>query len=81
MIHFSALRAIMERRDSNGDPLPFSLVYVKKSTGEKISIENAVLTSWSHPGNSFNVKLLNSGQVRKLLLTLVTEFNGKSVYI
>ena len=70
----------MNRMDSSGRPLPFSLKYVKKSTGEIIAIDNAVLTSSNHL-DYLNVKILASGEIRKLILPLIIEFNNAPTYI
>lgn len=80
MIHFSKVLVLMNRKDSHGKPLPFSLKYVKKSTGEIIAVENAVLTSSNHL-DYLNIKILASGEIRKLILPLIIEFNGTPTFI
>lgn len=80
MLHFSKIIPLAERKDSKGAPVPFSLKYVKKSTGEIITMENCVLTS-SHHGGTINIKLLGSSQVRKLIIPLIVEFNKTPVYL
>jgi hypothetical protein len=70
----------MARKGADGMPLPFSLKYVKKSTGEIISIEQAVLTSSNHL-DYFNVMILPSREIRKLILPLIIEFNGTPTFI
>lgn len=80
MIHIGKLPTLMARKDATGNPLPFSLKYVKKSTGEIISVENAVLTSSNHL-EYFNIKILDSGQIRKLILPLIVEFNNTPTFI
>ena len=81
MIHISKIPQLMERKDARGNPLPFSLKYVKKSTGETISIKGAVLTSSFQYGGTINIMVLSSGETRKLILPLVTEFNNTEVYL
>lgn len=80
MIHLSRLRVLLERRDGSGRPVSFNCKYIKKSTGEIIVISNAVVTS-SYNMGTVNVMLLDSGQIRKLVLPLIIEFNGKQVYM
>jgi hypothetical protein len=80
MIHVSKLPQIMERKDKNGKPVPFSFKYVKKESGEIINIESAILTSSYHRG-SVNVRILPSSEIRKLILPLFIEFNKTTVYI
>jgi len=79
MIHLSKLVQIAERKTASGSPIPFSLKYVKKSTGEIITIDQAVFTS-SHHSGTLNIKLLDSGQIRKLILPLIIEFNNTPTY-
>jgi hypothetical protein len=80
MIHFGKLPFLMARKDARGKPLPFSFKYVKKSTGEIISVDHAVLTSGNHL-DYFNVKILPSGEIRKIILPLIIEFNGTETFI
>jgi len=80
MIHISRIPQIMERKDRHGKPVPFSLKYVKVSTGEIIEISNAVLTSTYHYG-TVNIMLLESKQLRKLHLPLIVEFNKTQTFI
>ena len=80
MIHFSKIIPIAERKDSRGESVPFSLKYVKKSTGELITVDRAVLTSSHHCG-TINIRILSSGQVRKLIIPLIVEFNQTPVYL
>jgi len=81
MIHISKLHILMEKKDQNGRRLPFSLKFVKASTGEVVTINQAVLTS-SYEGNrTYNIKLLPSGQVRKIRQLSVVEFEGEKVYL
>jgi hypothetical protein len=80
MIHFSKVHLLMERKDASGRPVPFSLKYVKKSTGEVIAVDRAVLTSSYHLGY-FNIKVLASGEVRKIILPLILEINNTPFFI
>lgn len=71
----------MEKKDPNGRRLPFSLKFVKASTGEVVTIKQAVLTS-SYEGNrTYNLKLLPSGQIRKIRQLSVVEIEGEKVYM
>ena len=80
MIHISKIHQIALRKDKTGKPLPFSFDYVKASTGEVIRVENAVMTS-SHHSGTMNVKILSSGQVRKITTALIILFNNSPVYM
>lgn len=80
MIHISRIPQIMERKTPDRKPMPFSLKYVKKSTGEIIDIRDAVLTSSHHQG-TINIKILSSGEIRKLILPLIVEFNNIKTFL
>ncbi len=80
MLHFSKIIPLAGRKDSRGIPLPFSLCYVKVSTGEIIGIDSAVLTSSFHKG-TMNIKVLSSGKIRKVIIPLIVEYNGSPVYM
>ena len=80
MIHISKIPEIAKRKDKTGKPVPFSLKYVKKSTGQIITVENAVMTSSHHMG-TMNIKILASGQIRKLITALIIEFNQTKIYL
>ncbi len=80
MLHFSKILSIAERKDRYKKPVPFCLKYVKASTGEIISIDKATLTS-SHNSGTMNVKISESGQIRKLSIALIIEFNNTPIYL
>jgi len=81
MIHYSAVYHIIEKKDAKGIPIPFSCLYRKRSSGELITIENAVVTSSYHADSSFTVKFINSGEIRKLRSVLFMQVNGIEVYV
>ena len=71
----------MEKKDPNGRRLPFSLNFVKASTGVVVSVNQAVLT-YSYEGNrTYNLKMLPSGQVRKIRQLSVVEFEGDAIHV
>lgn len=80
MLHFSKILSIAERKGKDSKPVPFSLKYVKASTGEVISIQKATLTS-SHHSGTMNIKIAASGQIRKITTALIIEFNNTSIYL
>lgn len=80
MLHFSKILTIAQRKGKNLKPVPFSLKYVKASTGEIITISNATLTS-SHNSGTMNIKIANSGQIRKITIALIIEFNNTPIYL
>lgn len=51
----------------------------KRAGGYLITIKNAVVLSSFHYGSSFNLKSLNSEQIRKIYTILILKFDGKQV--
>lgn len=78
-IHQSKVIEIMERR-KDGRPLEFSLEYCKKSTGELVTYERAVLTSLHSAGSTVNVLPAGESSPRKIRRCLITRINGLKVY-
>ena len=78
-IHQSKLTEIMERR-KDGRPMEFSLEYCKKSTGELVTYERAVLTSVHSAGSTVNILPTGESSPRKIRRCLITKINGLKVY-
>lgn len=69
----------MERR-KDGKPLEFSIEFCKKSTGELVTYERAVLTSFHSNGSTINVLRAGETSPRKIRRCLITRFNNLKVY-
>lgn len=79
-IHQSQLKEIMERRHQ-GKPAEFCLEYCKRSTGELVTYQRAVLSSWHSEGATVNVLPVGGdGKPRKIRRCLITRINGMKVY-
>lgn len=78
-IHQSKITEIMERR-RNGRPLEFALQYCKRSTGELVTYERAVLTSVHSRGGTVNILPAGESSPRKIRRCLITRINGMKVY-
>lgn len=78
-IHQSKIWEMMERRQ-DGRPIEFSIEYCKKSTGELIRYERAVLTSFHSSGSTINVLPAGESTPRKIRRCLITRFNNIKVY-
>ena len=50
-------------------------------TGEIIAVDHAVPTSFHGDGETFNIKLLPSGEIRKVNRFTVIEINGEEVIL
>lgn len=69
----------MEKRQ-NGRPVEFSLQYCKRSTGELVTYERAVLTSFHSAGSTINILPAGEGSPRKIRRCLITRINNLKVY-
>lgn len=78
-IHQSKIWKLMERR-KDGRPVEFSLEYCKKSTGELVTYDRAVLTSFHSSGSTINVLPAGDATPRKIRRCLITRFNNLKVY-
>jgi len=72
MIHFSRI-ADVARLQSD-----ISLKWVAED-GTVIDVDHAVITSFHGNGSTFNIKILSSGEIRKVNRLTVIEFNGEEV--
>jgi hypothetical protein len=82
----------MERVDSKGNPVPFTVTAVtcdiNRNTGGERPTYNAVLCSpglrrkaYSHRNDIRFIKNVNSAYPASIHPLLITKFNGKTVYI
>lgn len=58
----------------------FSIAWVSK-TGEKIYVRKATCTSFHSKGDTMNIMILDSGQVRTITRISIIEFNGEEVIL
>ncbi len=71
----------MEKKDKAGRAIPFTMVYVKKSTGEKKEYSNCRLSSIHIKGVTVNILLDGDVEPQTFRKCLITKFNGLSVYL
>jgi len=74
MIHLSQVKEAIEKDKT------FSIKFIKSSTGEIIEIKEATCTSTFHKGTA-NIKIISSGEIRKIKFISIIEYNGKEVCI
>jgi hypothetical protein len=77
----SKLWAEMERKDASGTPVPFSLAFVKKSTGEIVQVPKCTCTSIHSKGSTLNIMLDGETRPKTIRKCLIIAFNGASVYL
>ena len=80
MLHYQTISKIAERKNSKGEPVRFSIVYVVTSSGELRSLEDCICTSSHFRPASINIQRPD-GQIRKVRCCTVLEFNGVEIYI
>lgn len=78
MIHVSKIPLIAERKDSTGQPVPFSFKAVTLK-GELVD-GTGIMTSHHQTGRTINIKF-PSGEFRKFKLISFIQFNGQEVFI
>ena len=72
-MHLSELHKIVERGE-------FSVAFVA-SDGRIVRIDRCVCTSFHSKGSTFNVRVLPSGEIRKIVRISVVELNGREVIV
>lgn len=73
MVHIGSLYKTIEK-------LEFSIAFVKEN-GEVIQCTDCICTSFYSKGKTLNIKLLKSGQVRKIRRATIINFNGEEAYL
>lgn len=73
MVHIGSLYKTIEN-------IEFSIAFVKEN-GEKIQCTDCICTSFYSKGKTLNIKLLKSGQVRKVRRSSIINFNGEEAYL
>lgn len=79
-IHYGKLLELMQRTD-NGRPVPFALVYVKKSTGEIVTFPKCWLSSVHAKGGTVNIFRDGDSHPIKIRRCLVLYINSLKVYM
>ncbi|MEG1414685.1 MAG: hypothetical protein RSB32_05925 [Mucinivorans sp.] len=73
MIHISKLRKMIERGE-------FTLTFVAKA-GDIVVIDSCVVSSWHTLGDTFNIVLPTSQQVRTINKFTIISVNNQELYI
>jgi hypothetical protein len=74
MLHLSDARKIIESGE------PFDLSFWKRN-GEIVNARNVVCLSSYFHGRTFNIKFLNSGEIRKIRAVLIFNVNGEEIFV
>ena len=81
LLRYQHVRRLVERTDVDGNPVPFKLKYISKSTGELIVAENVITTSVNVKKRKRNVKFLNSGEVRTIHDVLIVGIDDTRIVV
>lgn len=81
MIHISKLGLLMERKGADKRRIPFTMEFVKQSTGQVVEVKEAVCTSTFSENRSANIMFLPSLEVRKISMLSIIKFNGEEVFV
>jgi hypothetical protein len=79
MLHHSKIPQVIEAKDAKGAPVVFSMLYVKKSSGELMSVDKAQCTSSNFSPRTYNIKLENGG-FRTVCHNGVIRINSHEIY-
>jgi len=74
MLHIAQARNLIE----SGDPVDIAFW---KMNGEQVYAKDVVCLSSNFENNSFNIKFLESGEIRKIKALLVYNVNGEEIYL
>lgn len=74
MMHLAQARKLIESND------PFDLSFFTKS-GEVIHARHVVCLSSNFKNNTFNIKFLENGEIRRVRATLIFNISGEEVYL
>lgn len=71
----------MERVSPGKKKVPFSMKFVKQSTGEVVNVEKAICTSTFAENRTANIMFLPSEQIRKISMLSILSFNDEEVFV
>lgn len=76
MINVNTITTILSKQKGR----EFSLKLIKKSNGEIIEIDKCVMTSDYFDNKTMNIKIIASGEIRKIRTISIIEFDGIETY-
>lgn len=81
LIHWSKIWDIMQRKDANGNPIPFQIRFYKLSTGEERNYPVCFFTSIHTKGSTVNIMVEGEHRPRTIRRCLIVEFNHHKTYL
>ena len=79
VLNYKHVHRLMERKDEDGNPIPFSFRYIKLN-GEVMDAENVVCTSVNVKNRTHSVKFEN-GQVRTIHDVLLVSIDDTRIVV
>lgn len=81
VLHYKYAYKLMERKDEDGRPVPFSFKYISLK-GEIVNGKNVVTTSADAKHKTHTVKFLDSeGQIRKIHDVLLVSIDDTQIMV
>ena len=80
LIHISKVHELATRTDAHGQLVPFTVTFIKLSTGEIIT-GTVVCTSKYFQNRTLNLKWVDSSAFRTIRIITIIAFNGIETYI
>jgi hypothetical protein len=80
-IHWIKMLELMTKKDEKGKSADFSIDFVKKSTGEIVSLNNCSCTSIHAKGSTINIKSEHEVRPKTIRKCLIINYNGMEVYL
>lgn len=80
LLHYKHVHLLMERKDEQGKPVPFSFRYIKQN-GEIMEGENVVCTSVNIKNKTHTIKFPDSGAVRTIHDVLLISVNDTRIIV
>lgn len=80
MIHASKIVTVMQHLGPDNRRKSFDIQFRKLSTGELVTLQGAVLTSYYHREGSLTLRLAND-EFRKIRLISIVKLNNREVFL
>lgn len=81
LLRYQYIRRLAERKDEEGNPVPFRLEYISKKHGELLVGERVITTSVEVKKKKRNVKFLDSGETRTIHDVLIYKINDTRIIV
>lgn len=80
LLRYNQVRRLVERKDEQGNPIPFKLDYICMN-GDHMIAENVITTSVNTRKRTRTIKFLNSGEVRTIHDVLIRKIDDTLIVV